>query len=213
VDSSSGCTKSKSDDVALSPLSIVNFERSTTRNYKVWFFNYQLTERVETLLPYLSGSGALLLATLLGIPALTNAAESIDMSKVRALAALPVKEILRDSPVRELPRASYWKTIRESPIPVVVMFYSNVDPESQRLATLVRYVSIKYKDKISIYRVMVVAKGKPAKVIAADFMKSYDLDKTPGILFYDNDSGKMVLEDEQYIDANFKEFRTPSMLL
>jgi len=163
-------------------------------------------------MPYLSGSGALLLVTLLGIPALTNAAENIDMSKVRALAALPVKEIFRDSPVRELPRASYWKTIRESPMPVVVMFYSKVDPESQRLATLVRYISIKYKDKISTYRVMVGANGKPAKVIAADYEKSYSLDKTPGILFYDNDSGKMVLEDEQYIAANFKEFRTPSLL-
>ena len=170
------------------------------------------TERVETLMPYLSGSGALLLVTFLGIPALTNAAENIDMSKVRALAALPVTDIFRDSPVRELPRASYWKTIRENPISVVVMFYSNVDPDSQRLATLVRYISIKYKDKISTYRVMVVANGKPAKVIAADYEKSYSLDKTPGILFYDNDSGKMVLENEQYIDANFKEFRTPSLL-
>jgi hypothetical protein len=140
----------------------------------------------------LSGSGALLLVTFLGIPALTNAAKNIDMSKVRALAALPVTEILRDSPVRELPRASYWKTIRESPIPVVVMFYSNVDPDSQRLATLVRYISIKYKDKISTYRVMVVANGKPAEGIAADYEKSYSLDNTPGILFYDNDSGKMV---------------------
>ena len=93
-------------------------------------------------MPYLFGSGALLLVTFLGIPALTNAAKNIDMSKVRALAALPVKEIFRDSPVRELPRASYWKTIRESRIPVVVMFYSNVDSESQRLATLVRYISI-----------------------------------------------------------------------
>lgn len=124
-------------------------------------------------MPYLSGSGALLLVTFLGIPALTNAAENIDMSKVRALAELPVKEIFRDSPVRELPRASYWKTIHESRIPVVVMFYSNVDSESQRLATLVRYISIKYKDKISTYRVMVVANGKPAKGIAADYEKSY----------------------------------------
>jgi hypothetical protein len=162
---------------------------------------------------YFSRSGALLLVTFLGIPALTNAAENIDMSKVRALAALPVKEILRDSPVRELPRASYWKIIRESPVPVVVVFYSNVDPESQRLATLVRYISIKYGHKISIYSVMVTAKGKPAKAIAADYEKSYSLDKTPGILFYDNDSGKMELEGEQYIDANFKEFRTPSLLL
>ena len=97
------------------------------------------TERVEASMPYLSGSGALLLVTFLGIPALTNASENIDMSKVRALAALLVKEILGDSPVRELPRASYWKTIRDSPVPVVVMFYSHVDTESQRLATLVRH--------------------------------------------------------------------------
>src|SRR5438093_6298002 len=103
-------------------------------------------------MPYLSGSGALLLVTLLGIPALTNAAENIDMSKVRALAALPVKEIFRDSFVCELFCASYWKIIRESSILVVVMFYFNVDPESQRLATLVRYISIKYEDKISTYR-------------------------------------------------------------
>jgi hypothetical protein len=165
----------------------------------------------------LSGCGALLLATvqgiLAGIPALTIAAEDVDMSKVRALVALPVNEILGDSPVRELPRASYWKTIRESPKPVVVMFYSNVDPESQRLASLIDYVSIKYQAKLSTYRVMVVATGKPAKEIAADYAKSYSLDKTPGVLFYDNDPGKLVLENEQYIDANFKEFRTPSLLL
>jgi len=86
---------------------------------------------------HFSRSSGLLLVTLLGIAKLTVAAGDIDMSKVRALAARPVKEILHDSPVRELPRATYWKTIRESPIPVVVVFYSNVDPESQRLATLV----------------------------------------------------------------------------
>jgi hypothetical protein len=164
-------------------------------------------------MPHVSGCGALLLIAFLGIPALTNATDNIDMSQVRALAALPVAEIFRDSPVRELPRASYWKTIHESRIPVAVMFYSNVDPESQRLATLVRSIAIKYKDKVSVYRVMVVANGKPAKAIAADYEKSYSLDKSPGILFYDNDSGKMVLENEQYIDANFKEFRTPSLLM
>ena len=160
---------------------------------------------------YLAGAGALLLVTCLAIAA--PAAENIDMSKVRALAALPVKEIFRESPVRELLRANYWKAIRESRIPVVVMFYSNVDAESQRLATLLRYIAIKYEAKISTFGVMVVANGKPARVIAADYEKSYSLDKTPGILFYDNDAGKMVLESEQYIDANYKEFRTPSLLL
>src|SRR5262245_2195947 len=98
------------------------------------------------------------------------------MSKVRALAALPVQDILRDSPVHELPRASYWKTVRQSRVPIVFVFYSNVDPESQRLATLVRYASIRYKDKIASYRVMVTAKGKPAKAIASDYQKSYSLD-------------------------------------
>ena len=141
------------------------------------------------------------------------AADDVDMSAVRTLAALPVKEILRDSPVRELSRATYWKTIRASPIPVVVLFYSNVDAESQRLATLVRYVAIRYAGKFSAYGVAVVESGKPAKAIVADYEKSYSLDKTPGILFYDNDRGKQVLESEQYIDANFKEFRTPSLLL
>src|SRR5947208_16529420 len=112
-------------------------------------------------MPYLSGSGALLVVAFLGIPALTNAAENIDMSKVRALTALPVKEIFRHSPVRELPRASYWKTIRESPIPVVVMFDSKVDPDPERLATLVLFFQIKYNDKIPPFIYLVLAKGSP----------------------------------------------------
>jgi hypothetical protein len=153
---------------------------------------------------------ALLFVTVLPLRAI--AADDVDMSTVRTLAALPVKEILRDSPVRELSRASYWTTIRRSTIPVVVLFYSNVDGESQRLATLVRYVALRYVGKFSTYGVMVVDSGKPPKAIAADFQKGYSLDKTPGILFYDNDRGKQVLESEQYIDANFKEFRTPSLL-
>ena len=161
----------------------------------------------------LFGLSALLLLTVPGISVQTNAADDIDMSKVRTLAALPVKEILRDSPVRELSRASYWTTIHNSPIPVVVLFYSNVDGESQRLATLVRYVAIKYTGKFSAYGVMVVADGKPTKAIAADYEKGYSLDKTPGILFYDNDRGRPALESERYVDASFKEFRTPSLLL
>ena len=155
----------------------------------------------------------MLLTALLGVPALTSAADEIDMSKVRALAELPVKDIFRDSPVQSVPLADYWKTIRESRTPVVVMFYSNKDPESQRLATLIRYVAARYAGKFSTYGVMVAESGKPPKSTAVDFEKTYSLDKTPGVLFYDNDRGKMELEGEQYIEANFKEFRTPSMFL
>jgi hypothetical protein len=158
-------------------------------------------------------STATLLVACLGVPVLTSAAEEIDMAKIKALAALPVNEILRDTPVRQLDRASYWKTIRDSPTPVVVMFYSDVDGESQRLATLVRYVAVKYQGKFSTYGVKVADRGKPPKQVAAEYEKSYSLDKTPGILFYDNDRGQIELEDEKYIDADFKEFRTPSLLL
>lgn len=160
---------------------------------------------------YVRWSAAALFVAFLSVPGLADAADTIDMSEVKALAARPVKEILGDAPVSELERPNYWKTVRGSSRPAVVMFYSDVDPESQRLATLVRYVAAKYKDRLSFYRVMVVERGKPAKAIAADYQKSYSLDETPGILFYDNDHGPMVLEEEQYIDPDFKEFRTPSL--
>ena len=155
---------------------------------------------------------SLLLLVLLGRVLQAHAAEDIDMAKVRELATEPVKNILRDSAVRELARTSYWKTIRGAKTPVVVLFYSNVDGESQRLATLVRYVAAKYADRFATYGVMVVDRGKPNKPIATDYEKEFSLDKTPGILFYDRDRGRQVLEGEQYIAANFKEFRTPSLL-
>lgn len=116
-----------------------------------------------------------------------HGADDIDMAKVRALANEPVKDILRDSPVHELARASYWKTIRGAKTPVVVLFYSNVDGESQRLATLVRYVAAKYAGRFATYGVLVIDRGKPPKAIATDYEKEYSLDKTPGILFYDRD--------------------------
>src|SRR5678816_153324 len=98
----------------------------------------------------------LLLLVLLGRVLQAHAADDIDMATVRKLAEEPVKDILRDSPVRELARGSYWKTVRGTKTPVVVLFYSNVDGESQRLATLVRYVAAKYAGRFAIYGVMVV---------------------------------------------------------
>ncbi len=62
-------------------------------------------------------------------------------------------------------------------------------------------------------RVKVVETGKPDAKLRKDYEARYSLDKTPGILFYDNVGDKMVLEDEDYVDADFKEFRTPKMML
>ena len=140
-------------------------------------------------------------------------AAEIKMVEVEALAKLPVREILKDAPVQELSGETYWKFVRGSKKPVVVMFYSNEDQESQNLATLVRYVASDYSSRVSFYRLMVVPKGKPDRPTLARMQGAYGLDKVPGTFFYDNDTGKMVLEREQYDLPTFKEYRTPGLFL
>ena len=145
-------------------------------------------------------------------PCLSNAGE-IEMTEVKALAKLSVNEILENTYVNEINHADYWRIVKESTIPVVVMFYSNESQDSRNLATLVRFIALKYSGKIIFLRFMVVKKGKPDRDITAEFEKRYSLDKTPGILFYDNDPGNMELESEEYIIPRFKEYRTPGYLL
>ncbi|HWP91852.1 MAG TPA: hypothetical protein VNN20_06615 [Thermodesulfobacteriota bacterium] len=137
----------------------------------------------------------------------------VNMSEVRALAKLPVNEILKNTPVIELNQSDYWSSIHKSTKPVIVMFYSNQDQDSQNLATLVRYIASDYSNKILFCSFKVVNKGKPGQEVMKEMNKAYSLDKTPGVLFYDNDKGKMVLEEENYEVPTLKEYRTPGMLL
>lgn len=142
-----------------------------------------------------------------------QANEDINMNEVRELAKLSVDNILENSPVETFAIENYWRNIHGRNKPLVVFFYSNFDGPSQRLATLIRYIAPHYNNKLSFGRVKVVEKGKPDKMTAKELESTYSLDNTPGILFYDNVGTDMVLEDEDYIDADFKEFRTPKMLL
>ena len=135
------------------------------------------------------------------------------MKEVRELAKLPVGKILEKSTVDVFVLENYWSNVHGRNKPLVVFFYSNSDGPSQRVATLVRYIAPKYNDKVSFGCVKVADTGKPDKLAADKLNSLYGLDNTPGILFYDNVGTKMVLEDEDYIDADFKEFRTPKMLL
>ena len=149
---------------------------------------------------------------ILAISNIVNAVE-IKMSEVRELSKLPVKDIFINSAVTEIDQASYWNTVMQSPKPVVVMFYSNQEKHSQNLATLLRYVAIDYSDKILFCSFMVVAKGKPNQSTMIKMERTFSLDKTPGVLYYDNDTGKMILEHEHYEVPKLKEYRTPSMVL
>jgi len=138
---------------------------------------------------------------------------NIDMSAVRALAKKSVDEILKDTPVSIIETDQYWEYVRGRDRPMIVFFYSNMNDPSQRLATLVLFVAKEYSERIHFSRVKVAEKGTPDKKVATRLANKFSLDSTPGILFYDNVGDKMVLEDEDYIEADFKEFRSPKMLL
>lgn len=155
----------------------------------------------------------LMLITFLVLSHGVYANDNINMKDIRQLAELPVDEILKESPIEIIEINSYWVNVHSRKKPLVVLFYSNNDGASQRIATLIKYISSEYNNKLAFGRVRVSKKGKPNKGTAKILSMSYSLDDTPGILFYDNVGTEMVLEDEDYIDADFKEFRTPSMFL
>lgn len=96
---------------------------------------------------------------------------------------------------------------------MIVFFYANNDAPSQRLATLVLYVAREYSSRIDFRSVKVSENGPPSKESAKRLETQFSLDSTPGILFYDNVKNGLVLEQEAYIDADYKEFRTPQMFL
>ena len=137
----------------------------------------------------------------------------IDMAEIRRLSKLSVEKILENSSVVDINLESYWSTVRGRKKPLVVFFYSNNDESSQRVATLFKYISSDYTNYIAFTRVKVVENGKPDKVTATKLASNFGLDKTPGILFYDNTGNEIALEDEDYLTPDFKEFRTPKMLL
>ncbi len=155
----------------------------------------------------------ILILALLFISYQVNADNNINMAEVRALAKIPVDEILKDSEIETIKIQSYWKSVHNRSKPLVVFFYSNKHGPSQRLATLIKYVAANYHNRLIFSRVKVSEEGKPRKNEAKTLMTLYSVDDIPGILFYDNVGTEMVLEDEDYIDADFKEFRTPKMFL
>jgi hypothetical protein len=139
--------------------------------------------------------------------------EKVEMTVVKALAQRPVDEILTNPPVSKIDIEKYWKELYGRNRPMIVFFYANNDASSQRLATLVLYVAREYSSRIEFRCVKVSENGPPSKDYAKRLEAQFSLDSTPGILFYDNVKNGLVLEQEAYIDADYKEFRTPQMLL
>ena len=141
-----------------------------------------------------------------------QAAEA-DMAEVRRLAREPVETILSGAPVARISAPAYWKSVRGSPKPVVVVFYANQDQQSRHLATLVRYLALEFSESVVFYGYSVTAGATVDQNALAALRKRYGVTRVPATLFYDNDHGKMELEKRDYSVPSLIEYRTPRPLL
>jgi hypothetical protein len=157
----------------------------------------------------LAGALALMISLCLTVQA---AAADVDMDDVRRLAREPVETILSGAPIGRVSDADYWKIVRGSPKPVVVVFYANQDQRSRHLATLARYLALEFSEAVVFYGYPVTAGATVEKNALAALQKRYGVKKVPATLFYDHDRGKMELERTDYAVPTVIEYRTPSPL-
>jgi hypothetical protein len=140
------------------------------------------------------------------------AAPPVDMADIRRLAREPVETIFAGAPIGRLTDGDYWKTVRGSPRPVVVVFYANQDERSRNLATLARSLAVEYAEVIGFYGYRVTAGTTVERVALDEIDRRYGVKRLPATLFYDNDHGNMELERTDYSVPAMLEYRTPSML-
>jgi hypothetical protein len=141
----------------------------------------------------------------------TQAAD-INMAEVRQLAREPVATIFAGAPIGRVTDADYWKVVRGSPKPVVVIFYTNHGQQSRHLATLARYLAREFNPDVVFYGYQVTEGTTVEHNTLAALQKRYGIKKVPATLFYDNDRGKMELEKTDYSVPALIEYRTPSLL-
>ena len=142
----------------------------------------------------------------------TQAAD-VNMADVRQLAREPVETIFEGAPIKRIRTADYWKTVRGSRKPVVVVFYANQDPRSRNLATLARYLALEFGKDVMFYGYPVTEGATVERSELTRVQQRYGVKQIPATLFYDNDRGKMELEKTEYSVPLLTEYRTPSMLL
>ena len=136
----------------------------------------------------------------------------VKMAEVREVIKHPVNKILDKTPVTLIEVESYLEAIKEKhDKPLMAFFYSDRDPQSQRMASVLKYVAQDYANHIYFIRVQIVQEGKPDKDHAKNLNEKFSLDRTPGVLFYDNTHKGPVLESETYMEVEFKEYQVPSL--
>ena len=84
-------------------------------------------------------------------------------------------------PVGRVSDADYWKTVRGSPTPVVVVFYANQDERSRNLATLARYLALEFSGTVAFYGYRVTDTARVESQAIAVLQKRYGVDEGPGV--------------------------------
>ncbi len=115
----------------------------------------------------------------------------------------PVDDLLANIPHTKIDDNNYQTEVLGANQPTMVLFYNNLGFNSSTgLATLVKNLSYKFPEiKLCLYKVSDDAETPYSK----DYIKGkYPIKKTPALLWYDNDNGKMELFKPFTITGGYK---------
>lgn len=134
------------------------------------------------------------------------------MSDVKRLALLSVDDIIRGTPITKITDSDYIRRIQNSEKPALVIFYTNREKRSRNLATLIRYLALDLYGKINFFAYKVSEEMPVSQEISSRLKKDYNLEKTPGTLFFnsrsDDKRGGYQIHKPLIID-----YRTPTLFL
>jgi hypothetical protein len=97
----------------------------------------------------------------------------------------------------------------EADRPVAVLFYNNLGTDgSMGNATLLKHIHAKFGDKIKVCAYKITDKSYNTNLHLDKLKSLYPIQKSPSILFYDNDSGKLEYFDDLSVIGGIKDIKT-----
>jgi len=110
-------------------------------------------------------------------------ARNINIEEIKQMQNKYVEQILMGLNVGIITKDNYNTILLESKKPVVIIFYINNDLASRKLATMARYIIIKYNNVINFYAYK-VGEQYPSNELLSRYKEKYRLNYIPAILYY-----------------------------
>ena len=108
----------------------------------------------------------------------------------------PVELTLKGTDVTYVNDNNYKKEVFGSNKPVMVLFYNNNAKGSQGLAALTRAIEDMYSEQIKLCAYKISDRNQNTQSEFNALAAKYPIKKTPALLFYDNDNGKVEYFDD-----------------